>query len=207
MDNWITQFMEEFGYIGIFLIMALETLFPPIPSEIVLPFSGFMTTVSELSLVGVLIAATSGAVLGGICFYRLGLLLDVERLEKIIDRWGHLLKIKKEELHRADAWFDRYGIWTVFFCRMVPVLRSLISIPAGMSNMNFKVFLLFTTAGTLIWNTLLAGLGAGFGEAWPLISEYIDVYSKIVYLLLLLLMILAVIWYVRFRRRGSNKFK
>lgn len=203
MENWIIPFMEQFGYLGIFLIMALETLFPPIPSEVILPFSGFMTTVSDLTLGGVLIAATSGALVGGICFYGIGLLVDVERLEKVIDRWGHLLKIKKEDLHKADAWFDRYGIWTVFFCRMVPVLRSLISIPAGMSNMNFKLFLLFTTAGTLIWNTLLAGLGALLGEAWPLISQYIEVYSKLVYLLLLVLLIVLAIWYVRFRRKRS----
>lgn len=203
MENWIIPFMEQFGYLGIFLIMALETLFPPIPSEVILPFSGFMTTVSDLTLGGVLIAATSGALVGGICFYGIGLLVDVERLEKVIDRWGHLLKIKKEDLHKADAWFDRYGIWTVFFCRMVPVLRSLISIPAGMSNMNFKLFLLFTTAGTLIWNTLLAGLGALFGEAWPLISQYVDVYSKLVYLVLLLLIIVLVFWYVSFRRKRS----
>lgn len=202
MENWIISFMEQYGYIGIFLIMALETLFPPIPSEIVLPFSGFMTTISELSLFGVLIASTAGAVVGGIGFYGLGLLFDVARLEKLLDRWGHIIKIKKEDLHKADAWFDRYGIWTVFFCRMIPIVRSLISIPAGMSKMDFKLFIIFTTAGTLIWNTILAGLGAGLGEAWPIISTYVDLYSKFIYLVILILVILGIIWYIRTRRKN-----
>ncbi|GAE94668.1 alkaline phosphatase [Gracilibacillus boraciitolerans JCM 21714] len=87
--------------------------------------------------------------------------LDVQRLEKIIEKWGgHILRVKKTDIYRADAWFDKYGYWTVFFCRFVPVIRSLISIPAGMSNMNIRLFLLFTTLGTLIWNTILVYLGA-----------------------------------------------
>ncbi|GAB7389016.1 DedA family protein [Bacillaceae bacterium] len=200
MENWITQFLEESGYIGIFIIMALETIFPPIPSEIVLPFCGFMTTMTDLSLVGVLVTATAGSVLGAIIFYGLGLLFDIERLEKIVERWGNVLKITKNDLRRADEWFDRYGIWTVFFCRMMPLLRSLISIPAGISHMDFLLFLLFTTAGTFIWNAILVGFGAGLGEAWPIIVDYISYYSLVIYFIIALLLLLAIVWYMR--RRG-----
>ena len=166
MQSWITDFMEQFGYIGIFLMIALENVFPPIPSEVILPFGGFMTTYTELTVVGVIIASTAGSVVGAVILYGIGLLLDVERLEKIIDRWGHILRVTKEDIHKADAWFDKYGVWTVFFCRMVPLIRSLISIPAGMSNMKFSLFLIFTFFGTLIWNIILVSIGAALGENW-----------------------------------------
>src|ERR1041384_4906596 len=144
MENWITQFMEQYGYIGVFLMIALENVFPPIPSELILPFGGFMTTQpTGMAVPGVIIASTAGSVVGAVILYGIGLLLDVERLEKIIDRWGHILRITKEDIHKADAWFDKYGIWTVLFCRMVPLIRSLISIPAGMSNMKFSLFIIF----------------------------------------------------------------
>src|SRR4030095_6040504 len=101
MESWITSFMEQYGYIGIALIIALENVFPPIPSEIILPFGGFMTTYTSLTLPGVIIAATIGSVLGAVLLYGIGLLIDVERLEKIVERWGHVLRIKKEDIHRV----------------------------------------------------------------------------------------------------------
>ncbi len=186
MENWITEFMEQFGYIGIFLLIALENLFPPIPSEVILTAGGFMTTRTGLTVTGVIIAATLGSVVGAVILYGIGRLLDVERLEKIIDRYGRILRVTKEDIHKADAWFDKYGYWTVFFCRMVPLIRSLISIPAGMSNMNFWMFILFTTLGTLIWNIILVLLGAAFGESWDTIVHYMDIYSNITYALIAL---------------------
>ncbi|MBA4496095.1 DedA family protein [Paenactinomyces guangxiensis] len=197
MENWITEFMEEFGYFGIFLMIALENLFPPIPSEIVLSFGGFMTTRSDLTITGVVIASTLGSVVGAIALYYIGRLLSVERLERIVDRWGRWLRTKKEDVHRANAWFHRYGIWTVFFCRMVPIVRSLISIPAGMAKMNFLLFLLFTTLGSLIWNVILVNVGAALGESWSKVLEYMSVYQDIVIVIIGILVILAAIWYVR----------
>ncbi|TDL35426.1 DedA family protein [Jeotgalibacillus sp. S-D1] len=197
MQEWIMSFMEQYGYLGIFLIIALENLFPPIPSEVILPFGGFMTTNTELTVVGVITASTAGSVIGAMILYGLGLLLDVERLEKIIDRYGKILRVKKADIHKADAWFDKYGIWTVFFCRMVPLLRSLISIPAGMANMPFLLFLVFTTLGTIIWNTLLVVAGAQLGESWEDIIELMDVYSFVIYIALGILAVLFIIWYVR----------
>jgi membrane protein DedA with SNARE-associated domain len=181
MEEWIFNIIENYGYLGVFLIIVLENVFPPIPSEIVLPFSGFMTTKTELSVAMMIAASTAGSVVGGTILYYIGTILDVERLEKIVDRWGKYLQLKREDVYKADAWFDRYGIWTVFFCRMVPLLRSLISVPAGMSNMKMPLFLLFTLIGTAIWNTLLIVIGAKLGENWTQILSYTEVYSDIIY--------------------------
>lgn len=181
MNNWITDFMEQFGYLGIFLMIALENVFPPIPSEVILTFGGFMTTKAELTVTGVIIAATAGSLAGAVILYGIGRLLHVERLEQIIDRWGRLLRVKKEDLHKANAWFGKYGYWTVFFCRMIPLIRSLISVPAGMAKMRFSLFLLFTLIGTLIWNVILVLVGAAVGESWEEIVGFMDIYSNIAY--------------------------
>lgn len=201
MQTWVTDVMEQFGYLGIFLMMTLENLFPPIPSEIVLPFGGFLTTYTNLTVVGVITAATLGSVIGAMILYSIGLLVDVERLEKIVDRYGHILRLKREDIHKADAWFDKYGYWTVFFCRMVPLIRSLISIPAGMSNMKFTVFILLTTIGTLIWNVILVSIGVVLGENWQDILSFMDVYSTIVYVLLFVGLVLFIYWYIKKRRK------
>lgn len=200
MQNWILDFMEEFGYLGVLLLMALENVFPPIPSEVILSFGGFMTTYSRLTTIGIIFAATIGSVVGAIILYGIGRILDVARLEKIIDKWGHILRLKKEDLYKADAWFDKYGIWTVLFCRMVPLIRSLISIPAGMSNMNFWYFLIFTTVGTLIWNIILVSIGAALGESWEEILSYLGVYSNIVYAIIAIICILILL-HLLFRRK------
>ncbi|WP_408009858.1 DedA family protein [Pseudalkalibacillus sp. A8] len=184
MQNWITSFMEQYGYFGIFVMMALENIFPPIPSEVILPFGGFLTTYSTLSMPYVILSATAGSVSGALILYQLGLFLDVARLERIIHRWGNLLRIKKSDIRKADKWFDDYGYWTVLFCRMIPLIRSLISIPAGMSNMKFKLFLLFTTIGTLIWNILLVLIGSALGHSWEKILKFMDIYSSIIYIII-----------------------
>ncbi|MCH1626311.1 DedA family protein [Ferdinandcohnia quinoae] len=203
MDNWITDFMEQFGYFGIFLMIALENVFPPIPSEVILTFGGVMTTTTNLTIPGVIIAATFGSVVGAIILYGIGRLLDVERLEKIIDRWGHILRVTKEDIHKADAWFDKYGYWTVFFCRMIPLIRSLISIPAGMSNMNFGLFLLFTTIGTLIWNIILVVVGAAVGENWTTIVHYMDIYSNITYAIIAAAVIIFIVLFYKSKRKKA----
>ncbi|MEC2077404.1 DedA family protein [Metabacillus fastidiosus] len=202
MQNWITEFMEQFGYFGIFLMIALENVFPPIPSEVILTFGGYMTTISGLSVVGVVIAATAGSVCGAVILYGIGLLLDVERLEKIIDKWGRFLRVTREDIYKADAWFDKYGYWTVFFCRMVPLIRSLISIPAGMSNMKFSLFLIFTTAGTLIWNIVLVMVGAAVGESWEDIVHYMDIYSNVTYAVIAVGIVLFLFLFFRRKRKS-----
>ncbi|WP_174729262.1 VTT domain-containing protein [Mesobacillus harenae] len=201
MQTWITDIMEKFGYLGILLMIALENVFPPIPSEIVLTFGGFMTTYTDLTIIGVIFAATIGSVLGAVILYGVGRLLDVKRLEIIVDRWGHILRVTKEDIYKADAWFDKYGYWTVLFCRVIPLLRSLISIPAGMSNMNFGLFLLFTTIGTLIWNIVLVNIGAAVGESWEEIVGIIDTYANFVYALIAAGGLVFIVWFFRRKQR------
>lgn len=203
MENWILDIMSQFGYIGVFLLIAFENLFPPIPSEIILTFGGFLTTQSDLTKTGVIIAATAGSVVGAIALYCIGLLLDVARLEKIVDRWGKVLRLSRKDIHRADAWFDRYGPWTVLFCRLIPLIRSLISIPAGMSNMNFVLFIVLTTIGSLIWNSVLVILGATVGDQWETIVTVMDTFSTIVYIILGIGALAVVLWYIRFRRKRA----
>ncbi|MBY0010447.1 DedA family protein [Paenibacillus typhae] len=206
MKTWITDFMEQFGYLGIMLMLAFENIFPPIPSEIILPFGGFMTTTSDMTIPGVLIAATVGSLLGAVVLYWIGRLLDVSRLEKIVERWGGWLRISAKDIRRADAWFDKYGYWTVLFCRMIPLVRSLISIPAGMSGMKFGHFMLFTTIGTLGWNTLLILLGAALGESWEDIAHYMDAYSNVVYALIAAgILVLGVLFFRRRQAAGKAR--
>ncbi len=151
-----------------------------------------MTTSSSLSVTGVVIASTLGSVFGALVLYGIGLGLDVDRLEKFIEKWGHILKLSKSDIHKADQWFDKYGPWTVFFCRFIPFVRSLISIPAGMSNMNFGVLIILTTLGTFIWNIVLVNLGASVGGSWTEIVAYMDIYSNIIYVLLIIVFILFI---------------
>lgn len=194
--------MESYGYTGIFFLILLENIFPPIPSEIVLTVGGFMTTTTKLNIAGVIAASTAGSVAGAVILYYLGRWLSVERLEGIVEKYGKWLRLKKQDLHKADAWFDRYGVWTVFFGRLIPVVRSLISIPAGMSGMKVKWFLLFTIAGTLIWNTILVIIGAAVGENREAIMEQMEVYSNIVYILLAV-GAAGLLWYL-FRKRPAE---
>jgi len=203
MENWITDIMSQYGYIGIFLLIMLENIFPPIPSEVILTFGGAMTTKTDMTTMGVILVSTAGSVAGAIILYGIGRLLDVQRLEKIVDRWGRVLRLTRKDIHKADSWFDKYGIWTVLFCRLIPLIRSLISIPAGMSNMKFGLFLLFTTLGTLIWNTILVSVGAAVGDNWESIVGVMDVYSNIVYVLIVLAGLAVIWWYLQFRKRRA----
>ncbi|MFN2748285.1 DedA family protein [Bacillus sp. z60-18] len=187
MENWIIDTMEKFGYWGILFLIAVENIFPPIPSEIILTFGGFMTTKTSMSISGVVAFSTIGSVLGAVVLYGVGMLIDIHKIEKLADRWGHIIRITRKDIHKANQWFDQYGLWTVFFCRLIPLVRSLISIPAGMAHMKFASFVLLTTLGTLIWNVLLVNIGAAVGSSWETIVGYMDLYSSIVYGFLLLI--------------------
>ncbi|MEM5012196.1 DedA family protein [Niallia taxi] len=199
MENWITNTMEEFGYIGILLLITIENIFPPIPSEIILTFGGFMTTYTDMTVFGVVAVSTVGSVLGAVILYWIGTLLNMEKIESIVDRWGHIIRLTKDDVHKANGWFDKYGYWTVFFCRFIPLIRSLISLPAGMAKMNFGIFLVLTTLGTLIWNYVLIRIGAAVGSSWESIVEYMDIYSNIIYVVIALAIIVFLFLYIRKR--------
>ncbi|WP_068776653.1 DedA family protein [Paenibacillus sp. FJAT-26967] len=203
MESWITEIMEQFGYFGIFFLIAVENLFPPIPSEIILTLGGFMTTYTSLSVTGVVIAATLGSVIGAVILYGVGRILEVRRLEIIVEKYGRILRLKKEDIHKANDWFTKYGVWAVFLCRLVPLIRSLISIPAGATKMNFSSFLILTTLGSLIWNVVLVNVGAAVGASWETIVHYMDIYSNIVYALIALIVVVgaAVFLKKRFKKQ------
>ncbi|MEK4080538.1 DedA family protein [Solibacillus sp. FSL K6-1126] len=205
MENWITEIMNSYGYMGIFLLIMLENIFPPIPSEVILTFGGFMTTTTNMSVLGVVVASTAGSVAGAVVLYAIGMLINVNRLEKIVDKWGHLLRLTRKDIYKAQSWFDRYGVWTVFFCRFIPLIRSLISIPAGMARMNFWLFFLLTTVGTMIWNVVLTKVGAAVGASWHDIVNYMNIYSNIAYAILAVLFIILVAIYVKRKtKKNSN---
>jgi len=177
--------------------MALENIFPPIPSEIVLPFGGFLSTYTVLTGLGVLTAATLGSVLGAMVLYGIGLLVDFKRLENITVRHGKLLRLDMKDINKTNAWFEKYGYRAVFFCRMIPLVRSLISIPAGMSRMNFPAFIILTLLGTLVWNTLLISAGVVLGENWEAVLGIMSIYSSVIYIVLAAAIVILIFLYLR----------
>lgn len=200
MENWIVSWMEQYGYWGVLLLIAVENVFPPIPSEVILTFGGFMTTYTDMSVFGVVLAATGGSLAGAMVLYSVGRLVDAPRLEGWVRRWGRYLRLKPSDIGRAELWFLRYGHWAVFFGRMVPLVRSLISLPAGMARMRFGFFLLLTAAGSFIWNVVLVSLGALLGRSWQTVVHFMDVYSNVTYALLGLgAVVLLVLWWRRSR--------
>ncbi|HCD44306.1 MAG TPA: alkaline phosphatase [Lachnoclostridium sp.] len=194
MQEWIINTMNQFGYAGIALLIAIENIFPPIPSEVILTFGGFMTTKSNLNIWLVLLSATTGSTAGAIVLYYIGRLVTPERLGRFIDRWGFLLQLKTQDILKAENWFNRRGSLTVFFCRFIPIVRSLISIPAGMAKLKMSKFLLYTVSGTAIWNVILINLGAFAGEKWSIIADYINTYSYVVFVLLAFAGVGIIIW-------------
>ncbi|MDT0049577.1 DedA family protein [Listeria cossartiae subsp. cayugensis] len=199
METWITSIMADFGYIGIFLLIMVENLFPPIPSEIILTFGGFMTTISSLNVVMVIIVATLGSVVGAILLYKVASYFGKERLTKIVLKYGRILRLKESDIERAESFFLKYGSWAVFLCRMIPLIRSLISIPAGMTKMKMSRFLVLTTAGSLLWNTVLIGLGALLGESWNEIIVFMDSFSTIIYSIIAILVVIGLGFFFRAR--------
>ncbi|MCA0982911.1 DedA family protein [Halobacillus yeomjeoni] len=204
MVDWIIQFMEQHGYLGVFMLMTLENLFPPIPSEVILPFGGFLTTYTSLSALGVVILATSGSVTGAILLYGAGYFLGIDKVADVVDKWGGLLRLKKEDVFKTLEWFNKYGVWTVLLCRMIPLVRSLISIPAGMSGMNFTLFVSFTLFGTFTWNLLLVTAGVILGESWSDILHYMHMYSALTYSFTGFIFLLLMIW-IYLKRKKLQK--
>lgn len=194
--------MNEWGYIGIFLLIALENIFPPIPSEVILTFGGFMTTQTDMHIAGVIIASTLGSVAGAVALYAIGAVMKQERMERLIVKYGKWLRLKKEDVGKAYGWFDRFGKWAVFLCRLVPLVRSLISIPAGSVRMNLVSFLTLTTLGSLLWNTVLTFIGSAVGESWESVVGQMDVFSNVVYVILGLLLAAGVVIFFRKRSRS-----
>ena len=203
MQAAIISIMNKFGYFGVFFLIAIENIFPPIPSEVILLFGGFMTTYSKINILGVIIASTLGSLVGALILYYIGKILNKDRLKKIVKgKIGKVLRLKAKDIDKADEWFDTKGNKTVFFCRFVPILRSLISIPAGMSEMSMPKFLLYTTVGSAIWNTALTIAGSIVGDKWETIVDIFDKYSHITLIVLIILFVGAIIYYFKKRKNS-----
>lgn len=198
MENWIISILNQYGYLGIALLITIENLFPPIPSEVILTFGGFMTTFTRMNILGVVLSSTFGSVLGAILLYQLGFFLSPERFSRLINgHIGKLLHFKEEDIQSSISWFNSKGNYTVFFCRFIPIVRSLISIPAGMARMEMGSFLTMTVAGSLIWNFILVTLGAMAGISWQKVVLYMDTYSHVASAVIGVGVLLGILWWIR----------
>jgi len=175
--GWAIRIMEALGAPGAGLAVALENLFPPIPSEVVLPLAGFTASQGDMSLLAAIVWTTAGSVVGALVLYWVGALIGRERIRAIAAR---LPLIHVSDIDRTEAWFARHGRKTVFFGRMVPLFRSFVSIPAGVERMPVATFLLLTTAGSLIWNVVFVMAGYLLGENWQVIEDYAGTYQRVV---------------------------
>ncbi|MDD3241631.1 MAG: DedA family protein [Bacilli bacterium] len=207
MEHFIIEIMNQWGYLGILFLIAFENIFPPIPSEVILTFGGFLTVSTKMTIPLVILFSTIGSIIGALVLYYIGYVLNPERLEKIVNgRIGKILFLKNSDIKKAEDWFQKRGPFTVFFCRFIPIVRSLISIPAGMTKMKLPLFLILTTIGSVIWNTVLVILGSVTGNNWTKIAEYISTYSKYTLIVLVIVFIVgAFIFYkTKFKKKESR---
>ncbi|MDO9545596.1 MAG: DedA family protein [Pelolinea sp.] len=177
---WVEQIISSMGYTGLYIVMFLENVFPPIPSEVVLPLAGSLTLEGRFSLLWITIIGMLGSLTGAFLFYGLGKWLGEPRVRTIIEKYGRFALLSTQDLDRSLEWFDKYDDWVIFFSRMVPIVRSLISIPAGIASMNLAKFSFFTVLGTALWSFLLAWGGRLLGEQWPMIADLINTYQNVV---------------------------
>jgi membrane protein DedA with SNARE-associated domain len=205
MESTIISLIEKFGYAAIFFLITIENIFPPIPSEIVLAFGGVATTKTSLVPILVILFATLGAVAGAFILYFIGRFFSPTRLKKIISgKVGKILRLKENDIDKAFVWFEKRGKLTIFFCRFIPIIRSLISIPAGMSKMNIGIFTLLTALGTLIWNVVLVLIGRLLGDNWRLVVDFISKYAHICLYVFIVLFIGFLIYFFKFRKKSEK---
>ena len=195
----ITDVMSALGEIGVGVLVLLETVFPPIPSEVVLPLAGFLSQQGEMNAVLVLVLATLGSFIGALLLYLLGAKLGEERVVRGLSR---LPLVDRDDFERAARWFHRHGRSAVFFGRLIPGVRSLISLPAGAEHMPLGTFTLFTVAGSLLWNVLLIGLGYFLGTQYHLVDQYSQYFDIVIYLVLAAFIGWLILRRVRRRRAG-----
>ena len=201
MQQFILHIIEQFGYFGVFFLILIENVFPPIPSEVILLFSGFFSSYTSLSVFYMILASTLGSFLGAIILYYIG----KERLKKIVNgRLGKILFLKENDIDKADEWFDNKGNKSVFFCRFVPIVRSLISIPAGMSEMPMGKFIIYTICGSMIWNTVLICLGYRLGSNWEYVLTILDKYQMVVIVILVIIFGYVIIKFYRKKRKSKK---
>jgi membrane protein DedA with SNARE-associated domain len=196
--GWVGELVDTWGYVAVALFLVVENVFPPIPSELILPLAGYYVEQGNLNFAFAVVAATLGSVIGALILYGFGQLAGRPALEK----WGHKVHLHERDIERADRWFERYGGWVVFFGRLVPGVRSVVSIPAGASSMAMPQFVLLTTAGSALWNALLIGAGWWLGREWERITGVMDSASTVVVVAVVVSFVGGATLFLRRRRRA-----
>lgn len=198
--EWITKTMESLGYLGIGFLMFAENLFPPIPSELIMPLAGFTVSKGQMNFQYAVLAGVIGTLLGTLLWYYGGLFIGEKRIGELADRYGKWIGVTGNDIDKVNRWFYRHGTKAVLFGRLVPGIRTLISLPAGISGMRLMPFLVYSTIGTTIWTFALTYAGYVLGDNYELVDEYLAPVSKVV---LAILLIVFIIWLVRRRQKNS----
>lgn len=178
--TWVQDIIESLGYLGVALLVIAENLFPPIPSEIVLPFAGFVARRGDGSVVVMVVASTIGSVVGALVLYAIAAAIGPERIHSFVVRFGKWFGVKESDIVRAEEWFDRRSNVAVLVGRCVPLIRSLVSIPAGFRRMKFVPFITLTAIGSAVWNIALIGAGAALGDQWDRVGDYVGIFQWLV---------------------------
>lgn len=202
--DWLVSLMETVGGIGVALAIALESVFPPIPSEVILPLAGFTASRGTLNLVEAIVWATVGSLLGAWALYGISRWVGLHRINRAADK---IPGVSRRDVGKANAWFERYGNWSVLIGRVIPVVRSLISIPAGFNRMDFLRFTGWTLLGSAVWNTILVSAGYCLGTGWCSILGYLDMFENVV---IAAFIVVIVVWTARkirtvMRERGERR--
>jgi membrane protein DedA with SNARE-associated domain len=199
--TWVVGLVETLGYSGLAIVVALENVFPPIPSEAVLPLAGYLVSQGRMTLWGAVLASTVGSVVGALMLYWLGYAWGEKRVRWLVQAYGRWLMIDEDDLDRAQEWFEEHGRTAVFVARLAPLTRSVISIPAGVAKMPMGPFLLYTTLGSAIWNAVLIGAGWLLGANWGLVEKYQSLLGTAVVVLL----VAVVVWFIGRRLLAGGK--
>lgn len=200
MFNSIVDIVSQSGYLGIFLLMLAENVFPPIPSELIMPLAGFVSARGDLNLVLVILAGTAGSVVGALPWYYAGAFFGKDRLKRIASKHGRWLTLSPHDIDVASDWFGRHGAAAVFFGRLIPAIRTLISVPAGIARMPMLPFLAYSTIGSLIWTALLAVTGYVLQSQYDQVEHYVEPVSKAVVFLAIAIYVYR---FIRFKPRQS----
>lgn len=199
LTGWVAGVIDSLGAVGVALLVALESIIPPIPSEIVLAMAGYLAAEGRFNVALIVLAATAGSLLGALVLYWLGAALGEERLKRWLD---HIPLVDREDLEKADRWFERHGRWAVLIGRVVPVVRSLVSVPAGANRLPLGEFVLLTTIGSGVWNGLLVGLGFALGSRWQEVGRYSDWFN---YAIFAIFAVMIASWAVKKVRRRRDR--
>ena len=200
--SWVTDVVEKLGYLGLFLMIALENVFPPIPSEVVLPLAGFLTGQGRMWFPGAVLAATAGSLAGALILYYVGYVFGEQRVRGLVRRYGKWAMLSEADIDKADDWFDRHDREAVLIGRVFPIVRSLISIPAGIRHMPLGKFLIYTAIGSAVWNTTLIGIGWILGDNWAEVEQYVGYLQYVV--ILGVLVAIAGFIYLKVKQRNSR---